>query len=549
MSQKSFALSWGRKMFFGLGWPLMSIIALSYFQTRIVPQSPLEIFYVCLTHVGHYGLLTAFLYFILYAPLTLLFPTYYFTRIWSLSLIMMSCLLIFIDSIIFSLYRFHINRFIIDLVLDGSGKDIFNLHPSVFIVAVSIFLTLVVYIWYRGEKIWRHMQRRFSNPNSSWYLVMIFFFVLISHLLHIYGDAYGNKKIIRHAQNFPIYFAATAKTFLNEADVLPEKIDLQKGLARDFYYPQEPLNCSAKVNKNIIFVTVNNWDHEEVSETKTPLLTHLSTHGKIFSNHRAVGFDPVSGIFSLFYALPATYMSFAKRDQIPPVFMDELANRNYEFGVFSEFSIKDTDLQRTVFLRVPVNKNSSDIIVDLKTWLDSKVAAQTSTNPYFIYLALSNGRAVEPKINLLMNELRSKSLLENSLIFLVGTNGKKSPDKITVPFIAVWPELKSLETNPVTTNLDIIPTLMKELWRCSSPVVAYADGQSFLDLTPRDSFIIGDDKDYQIMDYLNNHIITISPSLGYSVTDFDLKNVPRKKARKELILGALRSQARFRRGL
>src|SRR4051812_12023787 len=101
MTRRNFALSWGRKMFFGLGWPLFSAIALNYLQSQILPTSVLGLIYFITTFIGQFGLLTALIYFVLYFPVIYIFPSYYFSRFWAIFLIMLTGLFILFDSVVF----------------------------------------------------------------------------------------------------------------------------------------------------------------------------------------------------------------------------------------------------------------------------------------------------------------------------------------------------------------------------------------------------------------------------------------------------------------
>ncbi len=93
MNRRSFVLSWGRKLFFGFSWPLTSLIALTYLRSYIVPHTTADWAYFIATYVGHFGMLNAIVYFLVYCPIVLLMPSYYISRFWSLILIMsLNCL-------------------------------------------------------------------------------------------------------------------------------------------------------------------------------------------------------------------------------------------------------------------------------------------------------------------------------------------------------------------------------------------------------------------------------------------------------------------------
>lgn len=533
-------------MFFGQGWPLLCLIALSYLQSDIVPVSPLGIFYFLVTLISHYGVITALLYFVFYMPLTMLFPNYYFSRIWSMTLIIMAGLMIFLDSTLFALYRFHFNRFILDLVFEGGASDVFKLKPSFYIISITLFLSAMAYIWYRGDKTWRAMQRRFSNPNSNWYLVLIGVFLLISHGLHAYGDAFGNRKITRHARVFPLYFPLTAKEILNDAGILPEKVAVQEEGLRDFGYPSEKMRCEGPENKNILMITVNNWIPTEINEWETPLLWHYVQHGQFFKNHLSAGTTPEIGIFSLFYALPGVYMRSAKQDQVAPVFLQELGKRGYEVGIFSDFELEREYVRSTVFLKAPIFNPTANINEDFRKWLELHLS-RGEVRSFFSLLAINSPVGIDAKISEVVEGLHAKGLTQNTVIIITGTNAQSVPHELRVPLLVIWPGRSPEIFTSMTSHYDIVPTFMREEWDCKNDSNKYSDGHSLFDQQDLNWYVIGNQHEYEIIDFEKELIVNVSPVKGYEVKDFGLKDVPASRARKDLILSVLRNETRFTR--
>jgi membrane-anchored protein YejM (alkaline phosphatase superfamily) len=545
MNRQSFVLSWGRKLFFGIGWPLLCLVAFSYFQSQIVPTSALGIFYYLVTTIGHYGLLTAVIYFVLYAPLAILFPNYYFTRLWSMFLIMGTGLFLFVDSIVFSLYQVHINLFIIGLFFEGAGSEIIKLHPSVYILTACLSFAVLVYIWYRGESTWRHMQRRFSNANKNWYLVLIAVLVIISHVMHIYGDAYCKRKITRFAQNFPMYFPATAKRFLGNFDLLPKKVDVQDDVARDFNYPSESIVCNSGDNKSVLLITVDGWSATDLSDEKTPLLMHYSDHGTLFTDHHSASDNPRGGLFSIFYALPETYLKQAQHDQVAPILVDQLQKRGYGIGVASSTPIQKLLLDKTALLKVSNLKQGHSVNEDWRKWIETHLSTHKDS-PFFGLVAFDSPEGIDGKIGKVIDDLFRNGLLNETLIIITGNNGGKAPEGTRVPLLWIWPRQKAQEVHSFTSHYDIVPTLMTHLWGCKTEYSKYSDGHALFNEREKDWFQLGSEEGYLIIDYKKGQIVKVDPRKGHAVTDFLGNTLERATAREDVILTILRNQNRFR---
>jgi len=545
MDQKRFAVSWGRKMFFGLSLPLICLFGMSYFQTKIFPQSALEFFYLAVTYIGHYGVLTSLLFFIFYVPFAWLFPTYYMTRSAVILLTIIPCLLITVDSMLYGFYRIHIDRFIIQMFIEGAGNDVLSFSQGTLIVACTIFVALVFYIWFHGEKIWRHMQRRFNNENSNWYFVVIVFCFFISHFLHIYADGFGERKILRHSESFFLHFPATARKMLANGNLLPKKIEVQKSKSFDFNYPMTELLCEKNNTKNIIFFTVKDLDSQRFSIGSMPYLAHLSSHGKIFSDHKAQNFDVESGVFSLLYGLPSTYLPLVKRDQRPPVFINELRLNDYHVGVFSELDFSLGDLRQTTFLGQEVKTLSSDFKKDFFDWM-KEIQFETNKKSFFMFSIFENQDQLNKNIETIVEYLAVQNVSKETIFVITGLNTPVQTNELSVPLILIWPEVSGYQMNQLTTHLDIVPTFMKYYWQCKNPIASYSDGQSLTDLVPRDWLMAGEGKSFKIFDYLKKQVVSVSSTEGLQVRDFQNNPLTIKDARYGLIFEILKNQSRFR---
>ncbi len=545
MDQKRFALSWGRKMFFGLSLPLICMFGMSYFQTKIFPQSAIEFFYLGVTYIGHYGMLTSLLFFVFYVPFAWLFPTYYMTRLAVIILTIIPCFLITVDSLLYGFYRMHIDRFIIQMFMEGAGDNVLNFSQGVLIVATTIFVALVFYIWFHGEKIWRHMQRRFNNENLNWYFVVIGICFFMSHFLHIYGDAFGERKILRHSESFFLHFPATARKMLASVNMLPKKIEVQNSKSFDFNYPMSELTCEKNNSRNIIFLTVKDLDARGFSLLSMPYLSHFSSHGKILSDHKAQNFDVESGIFSLFYGLPATYLPLVKKEQRAPVFINELLKNNYHLGIFSELDFGLSDLKQTTFLGQEIRTLSTDFKKDFYDWM-KEIQFENDKKSFFMFSVFETANHLDKNIEIIVEYLAGQNVSKETIFVITGLNTPIETNELTVPMILVWPEVSAYQMNQLTTHLDIVPTFMKYLWQCSNPIASYSDGQSLTDLMPRDWLMAAKGKSFKIFDYLKKQIVSVSSSEGLQVRDFQNNPLEMKEARYGLIFEILKNQSRFR---
>lgn len=503
MERRRFALSWGRKIFFGLGWPLLCILSLIFLKSGIVPKDTASFIYYFVTTVGFYGLVTAILYFCFYVPMAILFPTYYFVRLWSAFLILITSAAILIDGAVFSEFRFHINQLILNIASAQGPAYIFNGSLSPFIITAGVILFLFFVLWIRGELLWRVMQRRFSNPVKNWYLLLIMFCLGTSHLVwrNHRTSFFGNE--ITLASLFP----------LNYQEILYPKIHTVEAMGKaSLNYPKKDLKCKPKSLPNLIFVMMDGIDNKSLNDTDTPFLLHLQKHGMNFTTHLSGGGSIDDNLFRLIYGIPASYRPEARE----PALIHELGKAGYELVVFSSRKIPGLPHQQNI-------------------WADWSVKERDPVKPLFLFFDLEGGTALEldEKLRMTFTELQAKKLLQGSTIVITGN--QKSEWEM-VPMTLITSDREKGQWAHRTTHYDITPTLMKRILNCSTNLTAYTNGKVLTDSPSKDWEIFGNENAFRIVDFSNNSIIE---------SDWHGRISSGDTSRGELVLQASREISRF----
>lgn len=441
MNRRNFALSWGRKLFFGISWPLSIALGIVYFRSFILPVTTQDWIYVITTSIGHFGILNAIFYFLLYCPVILLFPTYYISRFWSLLLILVLNAFIITDALSFSTFGLHLYSYLSKLLVEEGYHHLFG-ENGVVILGAGAFL-LSILIWIRGELNWRFMQGRFSNPVKNWYLVLIVLCLVTSKSLYSFGSVHKNL-----AELFPVNLNFSR----DEKDASPLK---------KLFYPKEKIVCEGKQNPNIVLITVKNWSMESLNEEQMPKVFHMLRHGTLYSSVKSVAESVEDSKFSFFYSLPSTYSKSLTNQQ--PLLFQEMEKRKYEF--------------------VPEAFNQ---------WLANRTGEEIST--YFMNIALEGAEADEV-IQSLILKLQSEELLKNTYIIMTGLQSSSG----SVPLVWISPDRKSSEVNHSVTHYDVIPTLMERAWGCKNVFASASTGEP-LSKKDRDWYIYTTKNGFKIMD-------------------------------------------------
>lgn len=514
MSKNSFVLSWGRKMFFGLGWALTSVVALSYFQSMLFPTSTVGWLYLLTTFVGHYGMALTLIYFFIYSPVVLIFPSYYISRIWSITLILVFNAFVFFDSYVFVRYRFHLNSFLWDFLQDRNALSAFGFTPVKLGLLGFVSVGVLILLWVRGEALWRRMGRRFSNPVKNWYLGLILLCFILSNVMHMFIEAKENKAIDKLANLFPLHFPLTAKTLISGRGVVGKPVaSLEQGY-KDFYYPSEALNCPKQAPLNILMIVLDQWRPGEFSQELTPNLFHFGSHGEVFVNHLSGGLNPQDGYFSLLYSLPPTYEESVLNARQEPVFLSQL--RKTEMDLLFYNSGAASPLAR--FL--PKEK---EIYTDYLVSQLAERVERADAPPFFMHVYLgSEGIADKDRIvNDIVSAFIKHKLVGNTIMMITGA----SSSELKTPLIVISPEGQRETIQKMTSHYDVLPTLMREEWRCKTSTDKFSFGQNLYAKNETEFHVAGNDQQLMIFDVKKEAMTSIKNGSEVNVTGADAVDI------------------------
>ena len=475
-------------MFFGLGWALMSLMGLVYLQSMILPHTFGGFTYFLTTFVGHYGVILSALYFLIYCPVVLIFPSYYVSRIWSIILILAANLLIFFDAYLFGKFRFHLNSFLWNFFQEENSLEAFGFNSAKLGIMTLVIVALFVVLWIRGETLWRKMCARFSNPVKNWYLVFILISFITSHLMYMYASAKANTNITRLATLFPLNFTLTASEALSERGIVKEEIKVGDRGHNDLYYPSRPLECPMKAPKNILMIVLNEWPGDADSYL-APSLEHLKSHALYFNNHHTGGLNSQDGLFSLLYSIPPVYAQSAINDFQDPAIVTQFKKSKIDMRFYK------TDGESPIEKYLPGEKEvSTGYIQQFLTERDE----QASLNPYFMHVYLAGGSLSEKdsQVKEILGLMVKHKQTQNTIIIV--TSAKS--EKLVTPLMIVWPGKRPAVVSRFTSHYDVLPTIMLEDWRCKNKISDYSFGHNLLSNEETSQFVAGNYEYLVIMD-------------------------------------------------
>ena len=335
------------------------LIACRYF--FVMPEIPSDLLgfsFLVSSVISHMATLTALIGLIL-VPLLLL-PTIARRLIIS-GLSSFILITLFIDTIVFSQYRFHTSMVMLELVMSG---QVVSFPLSTWLMTIFGILALWALQYTLIVKLDKNI------PLSHWKLGkkfawITFITLLISHGIHIWAAANVYQPVTMTKKYLPLFQPSSSTAtmrkmgWINE-DAIKKQQEMKITSNSDLNYPLQPIQTQP-VSKptNIVFIVVDSWRADTFNAETSPNMWAYAQKGKILHNHISSGNATRTGIFGLFYGLPGTYWQSVLSNRKTPVFMDRLQAMDYQLGIFAAAKLTNPEFDRTIFAKVPNLRISS----------------------------------------------------------------------------------------------------------------------------------------------------------------------------------------------
>lgn len=330
------------------------------------------------------------------------------------------------------------------------------------------------------------------------------------------------------------------------------------------------------------------------------------TPSMLFENHWSGGNGTWTGVFTLFYGVLGSYWTVMENEQIGPLFIHTLLDKKYQMGVFASSKLTAPAFNQTVFREIENLRTYSDgktawerdrdALGDWKAWFEER----KKEAPCFSFLFFDAAHAYSPppdhprpfqpsipeaefhKLNAsynpvpffnlyknalhfvdsligdVLNQLAASGALDSTVIVITSDHGQEFNDngknfwghgsnftkyQLRVPLAIVWPGKGAARYSHVSTHVDIVPTLMSELFSCQNSMADYSNGRSLFDTSPRKWIFAGGTATDAIVEADR---ITETNALGdYEIYDLANGVIKNGSLRKDIIQAVLKEKSLF----
>ena len=390
-------------------------------------------------------------------------------------------ILLFADHMIFGMYGFHINGFVIDLVLAPGGIASLGASQSTqltagLIVAGLLTVQAACYYWTLHRVV--VPQARSASRFWRWLLLALLCATLGERVAYAYSSAINFRPILFASERYPFYLPLSIRKLAKKLG-LEEDARARDGLQvkeGSLNYPLAPLAVEPPAKPpNIVWLVAESLRSDMLDPAIMPELWRFSQEALRLEKHYSGGNLTQMGIFSMFYGLYSTYWFPMLDNRRAPVLMDVLQQEKYQFGLYTSQRFTFPAFDKTVF----VNMNPADMhqrdggaepwqrdrtnIDDMLGFIDRRDAAR----PFMTYMFFESTHAnynfppesviarpylddlnyltadfagqigqiknryinashhVDQQIGRVLAHLRDKKLLDNTIVIVLGDHGEE----------------------------------------------------------------------------------------------------------------------------
>src|SRR5207249_10280950 len=294
-----------------LGWfavvnaALLGIIGLRYLWLYAALGRTVSWSYALVASVGHLSALACDPLLVLLVPVATLIPRARLVLPLGVVLASAGVAVLVLDSLVFAENRYHLNVLTFTL-LEPQTWAFLALY---FFVALAIEAMLAAWIW-----------RRTARPPTrriGWSVGLALGACFVAgHIVHAWAEAHYDMSVTAFTRYLPLYHPLRNPGLLARLGLIDRMRARERGVgaaldrrtAGELNYPLAPMRCEARAPRlNVLLVVIDALRADALTPEVAPRLSELARGAMQFDRHYPGGTGSRPGMFSLFYAIPATY--------------------------------------------------------------------------------------------------------------------------------------------------------------------------------------------------------------------------------------------------
>ncbi|HGM5044113.1 TPA: DUF3413 domain-containing protein [Stenotrophomonas maltophilia] len=262
------------------------------------------------------------------------------------------CLLL-VDAKVFTLYRFHLNAMVVNMVFGGALQDQVALSwktwLQVGLLVAAVFTAEGLLAWACWKLLPAAPRRR--RVLQAWAVVALL--MGGGQVATAYYDARGDRDVIAQWNYLPWAQPITAKSFMRRLGVVSQQhAGLPDPRHAQLLYPLHPLRCQSPHRPNVLMVVLESLRHDVLTPQLMPNASALAQDARVFDHHFSTGNATRYGLFGLLYGLPGGYWPSMLDEQRGSQLFQVLGQQGYDLHLYGSAPLYSPEFDRTVFADV-----------------------------------------------------------------------------------------------------------------------------------------------------------------------------------------------------
>lgn len=261
----------------------------------------------------------------------------------------------YINSFVYSLYRFHINGMVLGMYFGEGGDDIFQFDTWLYIkliFAIAIIVALNIGLYKLAKYFYSKMHKIYFVP-----IVIIFVIItLYSNVVNAYAAVAADQIVLKSATHIPYYYPVTATDMMIDMGIVSQDDILRADFGKQsgFKYPKkEIVQADTFPKNNVIIIGIDSWNYRGLDPETMPNTYRFTQDNILYTNHLSCSNATRGSIFGMFFGVSSYYWDDFEMSGTTPVLIDIMQKNDYQIQTFASATLSSPNFAKLIFRKIP----------------------------------------------------------------------------------------------------------------------------------------------------------------------------------------------------
>lgn len=267
-------------------------------------------------------------------------------------------LILYADSEIFTLYNYHFDGFVWNLITTPGGIQALGATPETkatfALIAAGWLILSAALLWLSHWLLEQRPRAVFATRLAPglWAGLLLGLFAT-EELFYGVSSLFRKNEYTQASVAFPFFLHTSFKGIAKKLGISVEQSKLRVATGK-IHYPAQPVTVAKPAQPlNVVWLVAESLRADMLSPEIMPSASALAEQSLRYDHHYSGGNRTRMGLLSMFYGLPAPYWFGVQQQKVSPVLMDVLLGQGYRMSVHTSQSFSYPELYDTVFAHVP----------------------------------------------------------------------------------------------------------------------------------------------------------------------------------------------------